>query len=89
MDNLKVEKRLRNEFMNDEFKKLCACGALSIIIYGSTPLCKKCLEERHIDLPQENYVNKISFSTTSTTTSTYYVIGTSGTTTTMQPPYMA
>lgn len=48
--------------MNDEFKKVCICGALAIVVYNSTPLCKNCLFEKYTDLPSENRPLTIYFS---------------------------
>ena len=58
--------------MDNNFKKLCACGALAIVIYSSTPLCKKCLQEKHIDLPKEDYTTTTQFSTQSISVSGIY-----------------
>lgn len=60
--------------MNDDFKKICVCGALAITVYGFTPLCMDCLGERHTDLPRDSYVTAMR---------SIYVSSISGTTTTI------
>ena len=39
--------------MNNYTKKICACGAIAMIIVISTPLCKMCLALQHPHLPEQ------------------------------------
>ena len=39
--------------MDDRLTKFCVCGMTAIVIYGSTPLCKNCLDLRLPDMPSQ------------------------------------
>lgn len=70
--------------MNDKLKKLCACGALAITIYGVSSICKNCLATPYSDLPVQDYSTATSVSVRSVAVS-----GISDTaTTTTEPPYI-
>ena len=57
---------------------------LAMVVFTGTPLCKKCLADRHADLPAENRPTSISFVFpgssvssigSSVTTTTQYIAG--------------
>lgn len=71
--------------MDEKFKKICACGALAVIVYGTIPLCEKCLFDfpSHYHLPTEN-----RSTTTSIAISGDSISGISTSATTTQPSHM-